>query len=316
VGARSRLTIASSGSSRCPDVHVVIAGGTGFLGSALVSSFRAAGHAVTILSRRPKALGEVAWSLAENEGQWTSTIDGCDAVVNLAGEPLDAGRWTDVRKASILDSRVRATRALVKAIARASRPPQVLLNASAIGIYGRRGAEAITEATAAADDFLARVCVAWEREALVAGSVARVVLLRTGLVLDRTDGALSRLALPFKLFAGGPVGSGRQWWSWIHVVDWVSMVRWALESQTVSGPINLTAPTPVTNRDFARALGSVLGRPSVISTPGFALRLALGEMADALILSGQRVVPAKAVEHGFHFRYATLHDALRAIYAA
>jgi uncharacterized protein (TIGR01777 family) len=205
---------------------------------------------------------------------------------------------------------------LTDAIAGSTRPPRALISASAVGIYGvRKGDQILTEETPAADDFLARVCGAWERAAAVAQSRCRVVMLRTGLVLAQRGGALPRLALPFQFFAGGPVGSGRQWWSWIHVDDWVAMTRWALSADAVSGAINLTAPTPVTNRDFAATLGEVLRRPSWLTVPTFAIRAALGEMADALIVNGQRVMPARAVAGGFRFRYDTLEPALRAIYA-
>ncbi len=296
-------------------MRIVIAGGSGFLGSALAASLRSSGNEVTVLTRRPRAPGQLAWDPADPAGAWTKAIDGSDAVVNLAGEPLDAGRWTEARKAAILDSRLRATTAITTAIARSAVRPAVLLNASAIGIYGPRGDEPVTEATPAADGFLARVCRAWEAEALAASARSRVVLLRTGLALDRRDGALPRLAMPFHLGAGGPVGSGRQWWSWIHVDDWAALARWALETPEVSGPVNLTAPKPVTNREFARTLGEVLHRPSLLPAPAFALRVLLGEMADALILTGQRVIPACATSGGFQFRYATLEAALNAIYA-
>ena len=297
-------------------MRVVIAGGTGFLGSALARSLRESGDEVISLTRRPRDAGQVAWDPADPAGAWTKVLEGSDAVVNLAGEPLDAGRWTAARKASILESRLRATKAITAAITRAEAPPRVLLSASAVGIYGPRGDEPVTEATPPADDFLAHVCRAWEAEALAASARSRVVLLRTGLALDRHDGALPRLAMPFQFGAGGPAGSGRQWWSWIHVDDWVSLVRWAIETPQTSGPVNLTAPQPVTNREFARTLGEVLHRPSLLPAPALALRLLLGEMADALILSGQRVVPAAATAGGFRFRYETLDAALRAIYSA
>jgi uncharacterized protein (TIGR01777 family) len=291
-------------------VRVVIAGGTGFLGTALAQSLRADGHEVTVLTRRPRTADQVAWSDA------AAAIDGAGAVVNLAGEPLDAGRWTAARKQRILASRLDATNALVAAIQRVPRAPAVLVNASAIGIYGQLADEPVTETTPAGDDFLASVCVAWERAARAAENTTRVVLLRTGLVLDRRHGALPRLALPFYLFAGGPMGSGRQWWSWIHVADWVGLVRWAIATADVAGPVNLTAPQPVTNREFTKTLGRVLGRPALLPAPGFALRALLGEMADALILGGQRVLPQRARDAGYAFEFAALEPALRDIYRA
>jgi uncharacterized protein (TIGR01777 family) len=295
-------------------MKTVIAGGTGFLGSGLATSFRADGDDVALLTRRPRKPGDVAWDPRSPEGDWTSIIDGADAVINLAGESLDAGRWTAARKAAILESRVVATRTLVAAIAKARRPPGVFVNASAIGIYGTHGSEALTESSPPGSDFLASVCVAWEAQAREAAGMTRVVLLRSGLVLHRSGGALPRLALPFRLFAGGRVGSGDQYWSWIHRDDWTGIARWAIETPDVTGPLNLTAPGPVTNAEFTRTLARVLHRPALAPAPAFALRLLLGEMADALILNGQRVLPAKATRHGFEFRYPDLEAALRAIY--
>ena len=293
----------------------VIAGGTGFLGSRLATSFRADGHDVVLLTRHPRKPGDFAWDPLSPSGDWASIIDGADAVINLAGESLDAGRWTAARKAAILESRVAATRAIVAAIAKARRPPAVLVNASAIGVYGTHGSAALTERSPPGSGFLASVCVAWEAQALEAAGMTRVVLLRTGLVLDRSGGALPRLALPFRMFAGGRAGSGDQYWSWIHRDDWMRIVRWAIDTPDVTGPLNLTAPLPVTNAKFAQTLGRVLHRPALAPAPALALRLLLGEMADALILNGQRVLPAKATLHGFEFRYPDLESALRAIYS-
>jgi hypothetical protein len=203
---------------------------------------------------------------------------------------------------------------VVKSISNATKRPAVLLNASAVGIYGAHGDEALTEDSAAGSDFLASVCTAWEAAAMAAAWTTRVVLLRSGLVLDRNAGALPKLARPFRLFAGGPVGSGNQYWSWIHRDDWTRMVRWAIDTDTIKGPLNLTAPSPVRNREFAHAVGSALHRPALAPAPAIALRLLLGEMADAMILAGQRVLPAKATRKGFEFRYPDLDSALRQIY--
>ena len=288
-------------------MKVVIAGGSGFLGSALAASLRLAGHDVTIVTRHPQTRDQAAWTDVE-------VVDGADAVINLAGEPLDAGRWTDARKASILESRIKATETIVKSISNATKRPAVFLNASAVGIYGAHGDEALTEDSPVGSDFLASVCTAWEAAAMAAAWTTRVVLLRTGLVLDRNSGALAKLSRPFRLFAGGRVGSGNQYWSWIHRDDWTRMVRWSIDTEVIKGPLNLTAPSPVTNREFAQALGRALHRPAVAPAPGFALRLMLGEMADAMILAGQRVLPARATRNGFEFRYPTLDSALRQIY--
>jgi uncharacterized protein (TIGR01777 family) len=293
---------------------VLIAGGSGFLGAALARALRATGHRVMILTRRPQRDGDVQWLARPNDTSWRHAVERADAIINLAGESIAGQRWTDDRKRAIRGSRIEATTALVSAIKAVSRPPAVFISSSAIGIYGTHGDEVITEESAAGSDFLADVCRQWETLAIEAASRSRIVLLRSGLVLARDGGALPQLALPFRLFAGGPVGSGQQFMSWIGLEDWVGLVRWALATNHVSGPLNLTAPGPVTNNEFARVLGRVLGRPSFIPAPAFALRFALGELADALILGGQRVIPARAQALGYEFKYATLEPALREIY--
>jgi uncharacterized protein len=295
-------------------MQVLIAGGTGFLGRPLADRLRRDGHQVRVLSRRPSSAHELAWTPDGGVGPWAAALDEVDVVVNLAGESIAGGRWTAAHKARIRDSRIRATRSLVTAIQQSARHPSVFLSGSAIGYYGPRGDEPVTEDGQAGDDFLATVCRDWETEALRAAGTTRVVLLRTGLVLSKDGGALPQMALPFKLFAGGPVGSGRQYYSWVHRDDWVSIANWALRTAAVSGPLNLTAPAPVANREFSQTLGRVLRRPAFLPAPAFALRIALGEMADALLLTGQRVLPAKAEAHGFRFAYRDLEPALRAIY--
>jgi uncharacterized protein (TIGR01777 family) len=295
-------------------MKIVVAGGTGFLGGALVRRLSSEGHTLQVLSRRPRDRQQVAWTPDGAAGPWASVLADADVVVNLAGESIAAGRWSAARKARIRDSRIQATRSLVAAIQRATRKPSVFISGSAIGYYGPHGKDVVTEETPPGDDFLATVCREWEAEALAAASSTRVVLLRTGIALEQDGGALPQMALPFKLFAGGPVGSGRQYQPWIHRDDWVSMVGWAIRTPSISGPLNLTAPNPVTNREFAQTLGRVLGRPAFMPAPGFALRLAMGEMADALLLTGARVIPARAQASGFRFAFATLEPALRSIY--
>ena len=256
------------------------------------------------------------WTPDGTAGAWASTVDGAGAVVNLAGESIAAKRWTAGQKNWILESRVNATRSLAAAIKMASDPPRVFVSGSAVGYYGPRGDEAVTEDATAGDDFLARVCVAWEAEALRAGSGGtRVVCIRTGIALAKDGGALPQMLPPFRFGAGGPVGSGKQYWPWIHRDDWIAMVKWAIATPGASGPLNATAPTPETNRAFAQALGRALRRPSFMPAPAFALRLLLGEMADALLLSGQRAAPAKAQRLGFRFQYSRLDDALAAIFS-
>jgi uncharacterized protein (TIGR01777 family) len=297
-------------------MKIVVAGGTGFLGSALVDGWRRDANEVVVLTRRPRSRDQIGWSPGTSDTSWVKALDGADAVVNLAGETIAGGRWSVARKAAIRDSRIRATRALASALTLAARPPGVFVSASGVGVYGPRADEPVTEETPPGFDFLASVCREWEAEALEASTVARVVLLRTGLVLSMNGGALEQISLPFRFFAGGVIGSGRQHMSWIHLEDWVAMVRWALATTTLSGPLNLTAPNPVTNAEFTRELAHALGRPAFVPAPAFALRLALGEMADALLLTGQRVLPAKALSLGFRFRYEKLGEALRAVYGA
>jgi uncharacterized protein (TIGR01777 family) len=297
-------------------MKVVVTGGTGFLGGRLVEVLRGDGHEVIVLTRRAaQHPGEVQWTPAAGLDAWARSFEGAGAVVNLAGEPIAEGRWTAARKRTILASRLESTSGVVAALRAAAAPDAALLSGSAIGYYGTPGDQPLDESSPAGNDFLATVCREWEAEALEAAAHARVVLLRTGLVLARGGGALQQLALPFQFFAGGPLGSGRQVMSWIHRDDWIAMVRWALANPDVRGPLNLTAPAPVTNREMAAALGRALRRPAFVPTPAFALRLALGEMADAMVLNGQRVLPRAAQSQGFTFEYATVDEALRAIYA-
>jgi uncharacterized protein (TIGR01777 family) len=281
-------------------MRIAISGGTGFLGRPLAAALAAAGHQSVALPR--------------NRTGWASAIDGAAAVVNLAGEPIAAQRWTAAHKTRVLESRVQVTRTIVEAIHQAASPPAVLVSGSAVGYYGPRGDETVTEDTPAGSDFLASVCVQWEAEATRAADRSRVVCVRTGLVLERDGGALPQMLPPFKFGAGGPAGSGRQYWPWIHRSDWVALVQWAIATSSVTGALNATAPTPITNAEFARALGRALHRPAFMPAPAFALRLLLGEMADGLLLSGQRAVPAKAQRLGFTFRYSQIDQALTEIF--
>jgi uncharacterized protein (TIGR01777 family) len=293
---------------------ILVAGGTGLLGSALVGALQDDRHTVVVLTRQPTRDNERRWSPDHDEGSWTSALNGAHAVINLAGASIAGGRWTTARKAAIHDSRMQATGALVRAIKATPQPPPICISSSAVGYYGSRGDEPITETTPPGSDFLAHVCRDWEAVANQLAGISRVVLLRSGVVLARHGGALPQMALPFKLFIGGPAGSGRQFMSWIHLHDWVAMVKWALATQDLAGPLNVTAPGPVTNEEFSRTLGRALGRPSWLKAPSFALRLVLGEMADALLLGGQRVLPEVARQRGFIFRYPALEYALKEIY--
>ena len=300
---------------------IVIAGGTGFLGRPLAIALAADGHRVTVLTRkRPlgiasDSVAHVEWHPEDERGAWTKVIDGAEAVVNLAGESIASGRWTAGRKARLVESRLRTTRSLAAAIAAATTPPAVFVSASAIGYYGDRGAEVLTEASPPGTDFLADLCVQWEREATrVSSSRTRVALIRTGIVLDTAGGALAKMLPPFKAFVGGPLGSGRQYMSWIHLKDWVRLAGWMVRTERASGPINATAPGPVTNREFSNVLGATLHRPNLLPAPGFALRLLLGEMAGPLLLASQRVMPTRAEQLGFEFSYARLEPALRSLF--
>jgi uncharacterized protein (TIGR01777 family) len=296
-------------------MKIVVAGGTGFLGSALAGACRADGHQVAVLTRHPRGAGDVRWAPAADGSALAPALDGADAVVNLAGEGIADRRWTASRKEAILRSRTTPTRAIAEAIRACAAPPRVFLSASGVGFYGTRGGEPVTESSAPGDDFLARVCSAWEDEAAGAEPHARVIILRTGLVLARDGGALPRMATPFRFFVGGPLGSGRQYMPWIHLTDWVEMVRWAMNNSAVNGALNLSAPAPVSNTEFTRALGRAMHRPALVPAPAFALRMLLGrEMADALLLGGQRAIPEKAQELGYRFRFEQVDAALSDVF--
>jgi uncharacterized protein (TIGR01777 family) len=308
-------------------MKVVIAGGAGFLGAPLAEAYAEEGHEVLVLSRSLMSgdsrhdpgtgvpgITRVGWTADGKIGPWATHLDGADALINLAGESLDQGRWSPQRKARLRDSRILATRSLVAAILSAVAPPKVFISGSAVGRYGNTGEAPVTEEAPAGTDFLAQLCEDWEAEASRAKpSGTRLVLLRTGIVLERSGGALPKMILPFKLFVGGPLGSGRQYFSWIHRLDWVEMVRWIVQTHEATGAINATAPAPVTNRELSRALGHSLHRPSLLPVPGFALRLAVGELADSL-LTGQRVIPARARALGYHFRYPDIDQAFRGVF--
>lgn len=298
-------------------MHVFVTGATGLIGRPLCAALVGAGHRVSALSRYASAQGlppsvRIVHGDPAVVGPWQEELATCDACVHLAGEPVAAGRWTDERKRRIRDSRVDSTRRVAEIVA--ARGPGVLVSGSAIGYYGPRGDEPLDEAAPPGADFLAEVCKEWEAAALAAASRARVVLLRTGIVLSRTGGALAQMLLPFRLFAGGPIGKGEFWQSWIHLEDEVALIVWALETAAVAGPLNATAPNPVRNRELAHAIGRVLRRPSALRVPQLGLRLALGELAS-VVAAGQRVLPSKATELGFRFRYAEVEPALRDLLA-
>jgi len=296
-------------------MQIAVTGGTGFVGRDVVEVLLERGDAVRIVTRDPSRIPSPFHGHVQAIGWEDLDLSGVDGVVHLAGRNLFDKRWNDAEKTRIRDSRIEGTRQVVAAIARAEPKPRVLISASAIGYYGPHGDEELTEDAPAAADFLGQLSVDWEREASVAREHGcRVVLLRLGVVLDRDGGALTRMVPPFRFFVGGPVGSGRQWASWIHRRDVSRMVAFALDHEAVEGPVNATAPAPARMAELAKTIGRVLGRPSWLPAPGFALRLALGEVAG-VVLEGQRVLPKRAVELGFEFEYPELRKALEEILA-
>jgi hypothetical protein len=294
-------------------MNIVVSGSSGLVGSALVPELSAARHNVKRLVRRAPSgkLAEVRWNPAGGELD-TAVVEGCDAVIHLAGESIAAGRWTMAKKARIRDSRVRSTALLAEALARTKKAPKVMVCASAIGYYGSRGDELLTEDSPAGSGFLAGVCREWEAAAAPAFRKGiRVVHLRFGVVLSRRGGALAKMLLPFWLGAGGRIGSGRQYMSWIAIGDAVGAIQYAMENEALRGPVNAVAPNPVTNQEFTLALGRALRRPTLFPMPELAARLLFGEMADALLLSSTRVVPERLKSAGYRFRHPALDAALR-----
>lgn len=294
-------------------MRIVIAGGTGFIGEPLVRRLVARGDDVAVLSRNPARVlagRGVSWD-GRTQGAWSQEVAGADAVINLAGENVGEGRWTAERKRQLVASRLDATSAVVQALRDAPARDRALVNASAVGYFGFSGGDAVFDENAARGaGFLAELVEKWELAAREAEPVARVAILRFGVALAADGGALKKMMLPFKLGAGGPIGSGVQWMSWIDRDDAVRGVEWALDQPHVRGVYNMTAPEPVRNRDFARALGRALHRPAILPTPAFALRAAFGEMAEEMLLGGQRVVPRRAEREGFRFEYPTLEASL------
>jgi uncharacterized protein (TIGR01777 family) len=298
-------------------MQVFVTGATGLVGRALCAALVGRGHGVVALSRARDAAARLPGGVRVEAGDpgvpgpWQEALARCDACVHLAGEPV-AGRWTAERKRRIRESRVAST-ANVAAVVGSS-GPAVLVSGSAVGFYGARGDELLDEGAAPGAGFLADVCREWEAAAAPAARRARVVLLRTGIVLAAEGGALPRMVLPFRLLAGGPLGGGDAWQPWIHLADEVGLVLLALEDGRAAGPLNACAPEPARNRDLARAIGRVLRRPSALPTPALALRLALGEMAE-VVLASQRVVPRRALALGHRFLFPDLEAALRDLLA-
>ncbi|MCL6752424.1 TIGR01777 family oxidoreductase [Nostoc sp. CCCryo 231-06] len=304
-------------------MKVAITGATGFIGSRLVQRLHAKGDQIVVLTRNITFAQKVFPSetfpnveifayTPNTSGSWQSVIASCDGVVNLAGEPIGEGRWTPERKQEILNSRKLGTQKIVEAITNANSKPTVLINASAIGYYGTSETATFDETSLSGNDFLAQVCQIWEAEATkVKDAGVRLVILRFGIVLGN-GGALDKMITPFKLFAGGPIGSGRQWFSWIHVDDLVSLILEALTKPEIEGVYNGTAPNPVRMADLSQTLGEVMNRPSWLPVPSFAIEALLGDGA-MVVLEGQKVLPKRPLETGFEYKYPNLQSALTQI---
>jgi uncharacterized protein (TIGR01777 family) len=302
-------------------MKVAVTGGTGFIGSRLVERLHQEGHSVVVLTRDVERARSVfpasAYPSVElvgytpfQSGDWQGAIASCDGVVNLAGEPIADGRWTDRRKQDILNSRKIGTQKVVEAIAQATPKPTVLVSASAIGYYGTSETATFDETSAPGQDFLAEVCQAWEAAAeAVQATGTRLVILRTGIVLGLEGGALAKMLTPFRLFAGGPLGSGRQWVSWIHREDVVNLILMALTNPNYAGVLNATAPHPVRMAELCNVMGKVLNRPSWLPVPDFALEALLGDGAK-VVLEGQQVLPKQTQAIGYQYLYPTLQEAL------
>jgi uncharacterized protein (TIGR01777 family) len=302
-------------------MRIFLTGGTGLVGARLIPRLHDRQDSIVLLSRRPEVAQKHAGPQDQvvagdpmKAGPWMDAIAGCDAVIHLAGENVFAKRWSEKFKTMLIASRVKSTELIVQALARsgeaATGKNRVLVNASAIGYYGPHADEEVDEASPPGDDFLARLCVAWENAARQAEPHGvRVALVRVGMVLDKAGGALAPLLMQFKLFAGGPVGWGKQWISWIHYGDLVGIILMALDNADARGPINGVGPNPVTNKQFARTLGQALGRPSFLPTPPIAFRIMLGEVAQ-VVATGQRVLPRRALALGYAFQFPTLQAAL------
>lgn len=291
-------------------MKILITGGTGFIGKKLTEDLIQSGHELFIISRlkrnNEKNITYLQWE------ELNTGINQSDIVINLVGESIANKRWTEAQKELLYRSRIESTRLIVNAINNSKNKPRKLINASAVGIYGDRRDEIIAENSSLGSDFLAHLCKAWEAEANNANT--NVVILRIGIVLGKDGGALQKMLPPFKMFIGGPLGSGNQYMSWIHVDDVVGIIKFSIENNNVTGILNATSPNPVTNKEFSNVLGKVLERPSFMPAPDFVLRILLGEMAD-LLLCGQRVMPKRTVELGYRFRHVELEGGLKNILA-
>lgn len=299
------------------DMKIVLAGCTGFIGKALTQYFVDNGHEIISLVRKndpslPEKVKQVLWN-GKDQGDWSKEINGADAVVNLSGAGIADKKWSDERKKLLVDSRVDSTTAIKTAIQNATDKPKVWVNASAVGYYGNLPHEIATESTPAGKDFLGDVCRMWEEATHGAENHTRLVILRIGVVLEKDGGALPKMAMPFKMFAGGHTGSGKQGFPWIHREDVIGLIDFAIKNEKVTGVMNATAPELLTNKEFCKILGKVLKRPSIFPVPAFMLKLMFGEMS-AVLLEGQLVKPLRAQEYGYMFKHSTAENALKSIY--
>ncbi len=294
-------------------MRILITGASGLIGKALQESFEKKDYEMLLGSRsEPKSEDEIQWNadtgFADDD---LPRLENLDAVIHLAGESISALRWTDEKKKAIRDSRVHGTRTMIEAFARLEKKPKVFISASAVGFYGDRGDDEMTETSAAGDTFLAEVCKEWEAESRRAEDMGiRTILLRNGIVLSKHGGALATMLTPFKLGVGGVVGSGKQWMSWVSLDDVVGIVNFALENEAVRGAINVVSPNPATNEEFTKTLGEVLYRPTILPLPEFAVNLVFGEMGDALLIDSTRVVPKRLVAAHYDFKFPDLKPAL------
>lgn len=305
-------------------MRVFVTGGTGLIGKRLIARLMQRGDRPVVLTRRIGAARQMFGSPCElvegdpmQAGDWQRTIETCESVIHLAGENVFNRRWNDAFKALLFDSRIKTTQHVVEALLRNPRrgdgTPKVLVNASAIGYYGAQGDQELTEQSPPASDFMAKLCVEWEKAALAARNAGiRVALVRVGIVLDKEGGALGQMVVPFRMFVGGPIGNGKQWMSWIHHEDMVGLFLFALDNPQAAGPHNGTAPNPVTNKEFSNTLGRVLHRPSLLPAPVFGMRLLLGDVVE-IVATGQRVLPAVPLQLGYQYMHPMLEQALRDI---
>lgn len=299
--------------------RIIITGGTGLIGKKIIPILLERGYGITIFTRnietakskfKNSGIDFVKWDYTDSIKDIIKYFDGCETIINLAGASIGDRRWNEEYKKIIYDSRILTTNKIVEAIAKCNEKPKTLINSSAIGFYGTTGEETLTEDSAGSDDYMADLCSNWEQEALNAEQYGiRVIRLRTGIVLDKNEGALKRFILPFKLFSGGYQGTGKQWISWIHIEDFINLILFTLENKNIEGAMNCTTQFPVTNKEFGKTLGKILRRPCYFRVPGFILKLAIGEFSE-YILKGRKVIPEKALKNGFKFNYEKLEKAL------